>query len=167
MLCTAAIFGAKKLAGRLENRWHLAHAERGLTFAMAALSLASWPLWFNPNDYIPQAYYPTLKKVLHLIPPNASVLSPHTMIGHFADRDVAVLLLQFDPNQPNKETWPRDRMYSLDYVILDANERRFPQEMVTRDLVMSYYTNTNYQLIFDENNVFVFQHRRENTGLTP
>jgi uncharacterized membrane protein len=159
MLCTAAIFGAGKLAVRLEKRWHLSHADRGLAFAMAALSLASWPLWFNPNDYIPHAYYSTLKKVLRLVPPNASVLSPHTMIGHLADRDIAILLLQFDPNQPNKETWPRERMYTMDYVILDANERRFPQELVTRDLVVSFYTNTNYQLIFDENNVFVFQRR--------
>lgn len=57
-------------------------------------------------------------------------------------------------------------MYTMDYVILDGNERRFPQELVTRDLVMSFYTIANYQLIFDENNVFVF-HRREHADVIP
>jgi len=52
-------------------------------------------------------------------------------------------------------------MYKLDYIILDGNERRFPKITVTRDLVMSFYTNVNYELIFNENNVLVF--RRRNT----
>ena len=101
--------------------------------------------------------------VLHLIPPNASMLSPYTMIGYFADRDVAVLLLQSDPSQPNKEMSPRDTIYTMDYVVLDANERRFPQEMVAQDLGMSYFTNTNCQLIFDEDDVFVLRHRAGET----
>jgi hypothetical protein len=64
------------------------------------------------------------------------------------------------------ELWPQEKMYDLDYVILDGNERRFPEEAVTRDLVMSYYTNTNYQLILNENNMFVFR-RRESVPLAP
>lgn len=160
LLCLAAVFGAKKLAQRAEQRWRLPGVEWGLALAIAASSLASWSLWLFPSEYIAHAYFPTLKKVEDLVPPEKSVLAPSTMTAHFANRATDALLMHFDPNQPMKDRWPREKMYTLDYVILDANERRFPQEIVTRDLVMSFYTNTNYELILNENNVFVFLHRK-------
>jgi hypothetical protein len=107
-----------------------------------------------------------MQKVLALIPRDASVLSPVTMRAHLADRRFALLQLLFNPRHPMVELWPQEKMYDLDYVILDGNERRFPEEAVTRDLVMSYYTNTNYQLILNENNMFVFR-RRESVPLAP
>jgi hypothetical protein len=42
-------------------------------------------------------------------------------------------------------------------VVLDANERRFASDMVSRDLVLSFYTNRNYRLAFRESNMFVFE----------
>jgi uncharacterized membrane protein len=166
LLCLATVFGAKRLAQLAERRWHLVGAEWGLAFAIAASSLASWSLWCFPPEYISHAYFPTLRKVVDIVPPEKSVLAPSTMMAHFANRETDTLLMHFNPNQLMKDRWPREKMYTLDYVILDANERRFPQEIVTRDLVMSFYTNTNYELILNENNVFVF-HRRENAGLSP
>ena len=166
LLCVAAVFGVRRLASLAERNWRWLPSRLGLAFSICALSIAGWPMWFSIDDYLTHPYTETLKKVVALIPPDKSVLTPITMQAHFADRPVAAPQMQFDPTHPMSELWPRERMYQLDYIILDANERRFPKEVVTRDLVMSYYTNTNYELIFNENNVFVFR-RHESGKLTP
>lgn len=166
LLCVAAVYGVRRLSTLAENKWRWLPGQMGLAFSICVLSISSWPLWFNVEDYLATPYEDTQQKVLALIPRDGSVLSPVTMRAHFEDRPVAVLLLQFDPRHPMDDLWPREKMYDLDYVILDGNERRFPEDMVTRDLVMSYYTNTNYELILNENNVFVFR-RRESVPLTP
>jgi uncharacterized membrane protein len=158
-LCVAAVFGVKKLSEILERRWKIAQAQFALAFAICAVSVASWPLWLNIGEYLPHGYYPTLKRAKELIPPEKSVVAPVSMLAHFANRQYPFHQMQFDPNHPMSATWPREKMYTMDYIILDGNERRFPQEIVTRDLVMSFYTNANYELIFNENNVFVFRRR--------
>lgn len=158
-LYVAAVFGIKNLSGWLERRWHVVQPQFVLALAICTVSIASWPLWFNASMYTTHAYYPTLQKVLEIIPPNKSLLTPLTMLGHFSDRESALTQFQFDPTQPLNEIRPLDEMYKLDYIILDANERRFPKAIVTRDLVMSFYTNVNYELILNESNVFVFRRR--------
>jgi uncharacterized membrane protein len=160
LLCVAAVYGVRRLASLSERKWSWMPAQLGLTFSICALSISSWTLWFNLGEYMAHAYTPTLQRVVELIPPDKSVLSPISMLAHFADRSVAVHQMQFDPSHPMSDLWPREKMYELDYAILDGNEHRFPKELVTRDLLMSYYTNTNYELIFNEKNVFVF-HRRQ------
>ena len=166
LLCVAAIYGVRRLASLAEQKWKWAPAQLGLAFSICALSIASWPLWFNIEDYFPPPEGAALQRVLTLVPPDKSVLTPLTMMAHFAGRPVALVQMQFDPAHPLSDLWPREKMYQLDYVILDGNERRFPQDNVTRDLVMSYYTNTEYELILNEANVFVF-HRRESMNLAP
>jgi hypothetical protein len=166
LLCVAAVFGVRRLAFLMEQKWKWAAPQLGLAFAISAVSIASWPLWFNIEDYLTPSQGPTLQKVLTLVPRGRSVLAPVSMLGHFADRPVALHQLQFDPHHPMEDLWPREKMYQLDYIILDGNEHRFPEDIVTRDLVMSYYTNTNYELILNETNVFVFR-RRESINLAP
>jgi uncharacterized membrane protein len=166
MLCVAALLGLNKWAGWLHKKFGWTEGRVILAFGMCVLSIGSWPLWFNPEDYRYPDDYETLEKARELVPPLKSVLSPHTMIGRFADREAAVIMQQFNPTVLRQDTWPKEKMYDLDYIILNGNERRFPLEAVTRDLVMSYYTNTNYELILNENSVFVFR-RRESVNLTP
>jgi uncharacterized membrane protein len=158
-LCVAAVFGVKNLGGWLERHWQLVQPRLILAFGICAVSIASWPSWFTMGEYAAHTYQPTLKKILGIIPPGKSVLSPITMLGHFADRESAFHQLQFDPTQPMSAPRPREQMYTLDYIILDANERRFPKDAVTQELAMSFFTNANYELILDENNVFVFRRR--------
>ena len=159
MLCIAAVFGMKRLAEILECRWKIAQAQFALALTMCLVSVSSWPLWFNIGEYFPHGYYPTLKHAAELVAPEKSVVTPMSMHAHFANRKYPFYQMQFDPTFPMSAAWPREKMYEMDYVILDANERRFPPELVTRDLLMSFYTNTNYELILNENNVFVFRHR--------
>jgi len=149
-----------------ETKWHWLPGQLGLTFSICALSIASWTLWFNISDYLAHGYVDALQKAMDLVPADKSVLSPVTMLGHFAGRPVALHQLQFHRTHPMSDLWPREKMYELDCIIFDGNERRFPKDAVTRDLVMSYCTNTNYELILNEDNVFVF-HRRESVPLAP
>ncbi|MGA2220803.1 MAG: DUF2079 domain-containing protein [Verrucomicrobiia bacterium] len=164
-LCVATIFGVRNISQVLEARWNLAHARLMLSACICALCIASWPFWLEPSQFATHAYYPTLEKVLALIPPDKSVLAPMSMIAHFSDREDSRLQACFSPEVTRKSqlrgflVWPQEDMYKMDYVIFDANDRRFPPNVATRDLVMSYYTNTNYQLVFNENNVFVFRRR--------
>ncbi len=166
LLCVAAVYGVRRLSSLSEGKWQWLPGQLGLAFSICALSIASWTLWFNIGDYLAHGYTDTLQKAMELVPADKSVLSPVTMLGHFAGRPVALHQLQFDPTHAMSDLWPQEKMYELDYIILDANERRFPKDFVSRDLVMSFYTNTNYQLVLNENNVFVFR-RRESVPLAP
>ncbi len=157
-LCVAAIFGVRKLAKMLETRWRLTQPQVMLGFCMCALSVASWPLWLSVGEYFPQAYQPTLQKAVELASNGHSVLTPSTLSMHLADRETPLHMDCFNPPPP-WVGWRTEQLYTLDYIILDGNERRFQKQLVTRELFMSFYTNVNYQLILNENNVYVFQRR--------
>jgi uncharacterized membrane protein len=157
-LCVAAIFGIRRLAMMLEARWRLAQPQVMLGFCMCALSVASWSLWLSVGEFFPQAYQPTLQKAVELASNGRSVLAPSTLSMHLADREAPLHMDCF--NQPPPWVgWRTEQLYTLDYIILDGNERRFQKQLVTRELFMSFYTNVNYQLILNENNVYVFQRR--------
>ena len=158
-LCLVAVFGVKRIAEIMVQRWGIGQGRLWLSFTIAVLSLSSWPLWFNLNEYIPHTYFPVLQKAAEVISPEKSVVAPVSMLGHFAERETPVHQWQFNPNNPFGGVWPREKLYEMDYIILDGNEHRFPDEIVTRDLVISFYTNTNYELILNNSNVFVFRRR--------
>jgi len=164
-LCVAAVFGVRRLASMLETHWHLTQPRVALALCVCALSVASWPFWFNLSELMPQRYQPTLRRAVELVSTGRSVVAPSTLIAQVAGRETPVLWTQFDQRTRQPTTWPVERMYTMDYVILDANERRFPQEMATRELIMSFYTNTNYELTLNENNVFVFRRRETASGM--
>ena len=156
LLCVATLFGIRRLAKHTTGKWNCLSGTHGLAFTVCALCISSWILWFNPSDYQSRPEGDALRKAESLVLPHKSVLSPITMMARFADRSVVLPLMQFDTRHVMTDLWPREKLYSLDYIILDGNERRFPMEVVTRDLVMSFYTNTNYRLIMNEGNVMVF-----------
>jgi uncharacterized membrane protein len=157
-MCVAAAFGVKRLAGIWEKRWQLREAQLALAFGVCALSVSSWPFWLDLNQYRRPPQYQSLDSALKLVPDTASVLAPASVLAHLANRNLPMQMWMYDPaNKFMNFPLPREGLYTLDYIILDGNERRFPSDVVTRDLVMSFYTNTNYRLILNENNVFVFQ----------
>lgn len=163
-LCLSAVYSVKN--------WKELLARRGrqlstvvLPWALLVFSASSWVFWLNLGEFSRLPYYATQKKVLNMVPQDKSVVAPLTLLLHLSDRQVAFELAQFDLRYRNLDTQPRERLQMIDYVILDANERRFAQDVVTKELVMSFYTNTAYHLVFQENNVFVFQ--RANTAPPP
>ena len=128
-----------------------------LPLAVLVLSISGWPLWFNHTMFATLPYYDTQQKALKIIPPNKSVLAPLTLLAHLSNREQDYERAQFDPQYRNLDTQPLDRMYQLDFVILDANERRFAQDVVNREVAMSFYTNAAYRVILNENRVMVFE----------
>jgi len=166
LLCIAAIFGVRSLSERLNKHWQINNASVVLAFGICAICLTSWPYWFNPREYFPHAYTSTLKRAAALVPPNKSVLAPITMLAQFSNRPLALPLHQFSPKPLIQETWPLEKIYTLEYILLDLNDHRFPPSIATPELAASFSTNTNYKLIFNENKVFVFR-RRESARLTP
>ncbi len=158
-LCIGSVFGVRRLANYLQHRFNLNEPKFALSLCLAALSVASWPLWLNESEYQDLPYRSTMDLILDAIPPNSSVLAPIELLPHVAERKVYVDLLQFDPKQRWNDTWPREKMFTLDYIILDGNEWRYPADRVTQELVMSIYKNPNYELIVNENNMFLFRRR--------
>lgn len=159
-LCLAAIFGVRRLARLLESRWQFAHAQTMLALCICALCASSWPLWLNLPEFFPQPHHATLQKAVQLCSKGRSVVVPPTLLARLAERESPALLNQFDFGQRFlQQLWPLERLYTMDYIVFDGNERRFPDldRLVTRDLVMSFYTNTDYRLILNENRVLVFE----------
>jgi len=156
-LCVATLMGFQNLRGGWAGRWKQKVSLAVLPLALLVLSASSWPFWFTPEVFLRSPYYATQRKVIDLLPKDKAVLAPLTLMAQVSNRGPVWELAQFDPRFRNLDTQPRERMYTLDYVVLDANERRFLQDIVTRELVMSFYTNTAYRLIFQENNMLVFQ----------
>ena len=164
-LCLATVFGVKNLQEWLRRRWGGGGAGAALPFALAVFSISSWMFWFNPADFEKLPYYETQRKVLSLIPPDRSVLTPVTLELALSKRETSVQLAQFNPQSRYHNVWPVEKMYTLDHVILDANERRFAMDVVTKEMVMGFYTNAAYRLILHENNMFVFERLPEDDRL--
>ncbi len=156
-LCVASLMGFQKLRDYWASRWKVKFALGALPLTLVAMSTSSWPLWFSSSQFLRSPYYETQRKALSQVPQGKAVLAPLTLMAQLTNRGPVREMAQYDPRFHNLDTLPREQMYDVDYAILDANERRFAQDVVSRDLVMSFYTNTAFRLLLQENNVFVFQ----------
>ncbi len=158
-LFAGAIFGVRRLAGILQRRLSGGNYAPVLAGTLVALCAAHWMLWLDLGRFEKLPYHDTLVKALEFVPKDASLLVPRRMLGQASSRpkwDVnAVFWKEYLGAEPR--SIPTDWGSTFEYVILDANERQYPP-FITRDIFMQFYTNTTYQLVFNENNVFVFHH---------
>lgn len=147
-LFLGAITGLKKLAAWCARRF--GGGGYGITLAscLLLLVLAHWYIWFVPSQYRKLPYHDSLVRALQTVPPDKSVLVPASLQGHVCGREHWYTLNAFK-HKPEFAA-------QFEYVILDANERRFPP-VVTQEFFDALYKNPKYQLIFAENNVFVFR----------
>jgi uncharacterized membrane protein len=146
-LFVSALLGMKKVADWLRKR----SGDKGQATVMAAalvlLSVAHWFLWLQPQQYKKLPYHDSLVRALAIVPDGKSVLVPPDLQGHVCGRE----------HWHITEALVRKPEFAaqFEYIILDANERRFGP-VVTQEFFDSLYKNPRYQLIFAEQNVFVF-----------
>lgn len=121
------------------------------------LSLSHWFLWLNVNAFRKLPHHDALVRALQVVPPDASILTGPRLLGHVTERTkfdtISVLW-----DKPNTYPMFRPPEYagSFEYVVMDANERAYPP-FINREMFQSLYGNPKYQLIFAEQNVFVFR----------
>jgi uncharacterized membrane protein len=115
---------------------------------MLVLCLAHWFLWWQPQQFQPLPHRETLLRALAAVPAGKSVLAPYRLQGHVSDRARFDRIGRFAAHPEYNE--------QFEYVILDANERRFPPP-ITQEYFDSFRLNPKYRLIFAEKGVFVFQ----------
>ena len=122
-LFVAAIFSVKKLSAWLGRRYGEARYAAGFGILLLCLSTSHWFLWFDLNDYTSPPQQEALEEALALVPRDASVLVPQTMLAHVAGRwhlgTVQHWLFNRRPAMPGQ-------IFKYKYVILDGNERRAP-----------------------------------------
>jgi uncharacterized membrane protein len=146
-LFVSLIFTLRRLNGWLQQRWGCSQLVV-LAAGIFLLAGAHWFLWFQPQMFRQRPYHDTLTKAIRSIPPQASVLSSFRIQAHFSSRPRYDALSVFQ----NYPAYAR----SFEYVVLDANERQFPP-FITREFFESFRNNPEYELVFAENNVFVFR----------
>jgi len=148
-LSLATLFASRKWGERLRNRWGPARYEVGFGVLYLSLAVTSWPLWLNLADYRPRPYYHAQVAALELLPRGKSVVAPETMLGHLSDRE------RFN-SLNGLFLYTHQDVFSYDYLILDGNDRVL-EPWVTQEFVNKIASNPDYELIFNQQNVFVFR----------
>ena len=150
-LCVATIFAVRKWSERLRNRWGPARYEVGFATLYLCLAVTSWPLWLNLSEYQPRPYHPSQLAALNLVPPGKSVVAPETMLGLLSDRE------RFN-SLNGLFLYTHEDMFSYEYLVFDGNDRAL-EPWVTQDFLNKVASHPGYELIFSQQNVFVFRRR--------
>ena len=152
-LVIAALFGIAKL----EKRWQarLGAGQYGIILAgcVALMSVSNWWQWFSPGEYIYNATHDSRQRAIKLIPPDDSLVAgPGQLLAHVGHRKLLV--------DPKMIAMNPDQMFNYNWVLFDMNyQRPILGEFVPRDQLMAYGTNSNYEVVFAENNVYVMRRK--------
>lgn len=146
-LFLGAIFTTKRVLDRLQKKYG-GDSTPVVAAGFLVLSVSSWYLWFQPQQFHPLPYRDVLQRALDRVPPGKSVLAPYRLQGYVSGRK------HFD----RIGRYKKHPEYNLqfEFVIIDANERQYPPP-ITQEFFDTFARNPEYRPIFAESNVFVFQ----------
>jgi uncharacterized membrane protein len=147
-LFVSLVLTLQRLRTWLQRRGNSADCIQICGVVFIALAQAPWFLWFQPRVLARLPQHQSLLRAMERVPPDRSVVAPQRTLAHLAQREHYSDLAIFT-------VWPRYAS-QFEYVILDANENQYPP-FITQEFFEQFYRNPLYQLIFAENNVFVFQ----------
>jgi len=147
---------------RWEKMWpSVFGSSRARTVVAACLfifSLANWGQWFNRREYAALPWHNARVRALDLIPEADSVIAgPGQIVGHVSQRDVFTT--------PERVWGTPEEMFKFNWILFDMNYTLMmpgaPRDMaVPRETLEAFGTNQLYELVFRENNVFVFKRRQ-------
>jgi uncharacterized membrane protein len=153
-LVIASLFSIVKVQRYVNARLGAGRYGVVLAACVAVLCLSNWWQWLNPVEYHFDYARESRRRAFGMIPPDDSLAAgPGQILAHVAHRKLFAdekMIALFS-----------DQMFNYNWVLYDMNyQRPILGEFVPRDELMAYGTNSNYQLLFAENNIFVF-HRKE------
>ncbi|MDW8343153.1 MAG: DUF2079 domain-containing protein [Verrucomicrobiae bacterium] len=156
-LVIAAIISIPRIE-RLLGKWLGAGRYRiVLSAALFAFALSSWWMWFNPREYLVRPAHDALHRAFKLVPKDASLLvGPSQIMAHLSEREVF--------STPDRLVLVPEEMYKYNWVLFDMNFTTgspfIPADQhVPADVFHSFRTNSLYEMVFAEKNVFVFRRR--------
>ena len=153
-LVVAALYGIAKLQRYLSNR--LGSGQYGVILAgcVAMLSISNWWQWLAPQEFVYDHAHEARQRAFKLIPNDDSLVAgPGQVLAHLTHRKLLADSKMIAANP--------DQMFNYNWVFFDMNyQTPILGEYVPREQLMAYGTNSNYQVMFAENNIFVF-HRKE------
>lgn len=157
-LVIAAMYAIARVDRLLRPRLGVAKYGPVLAGCVAVLCVSNWWQWFRPQEYILPPHYTTQQEAFKLVPPDDSLLvGPGQIVGHVAHRAVLISAHMHELEMAKGKT---ERFFLPNWVLFDMNYR-VPQPgwYVPRELFMAYATNSNYEVIFNRDNVFVLRRR--------
>jgi len=146
-LFVSLILTLRKVSDWLQQRGAGQRCAQVIGAVFVVLSLAHWFLWLQPQVYHRLPRHDALERAITVVPPEKSVVVPIRLIGHVAARESVSELMAFQ-NRPRYAAM-------FEYIIVDANERQYGPP-ITQDFFDKFYRNPTYQMVFAEENVFVF-----------
>lgn len=146
-LFVSLIYTLRKILDWLQNRGAGQHCAQVMSIGFVVMSLAHWFLWYQPQVYQRLPRHDVLVRAIAAVPPDKSVVVPIRLTGHVAARESFSELTVFQ-NRPHYAAL-------FEYVIVDANERQYGPP-ITQEFFDKFNKNPIYQLVFAEENVFVF-----------
>ena len=153
-LVVAALYGIAKMQRFLNKR--LDPGQYGVVLAgcVAILSISNWWQWFSPQEFLYDYAHESRHRAFKLIPDDDSLVAgPGQVLAHLTHRKLLADSKMIAANP--------DQMFLYNWVFFDMNyQTAILGEYVPREQLMAYGTNSNYELVFRENNIFVF-HRKE------
>ena len=154
----AALYAIPKVNRFL--RPHLGVANYGPVLAgcLLVLSASNWWQWFRPQEYNLPPQFAAQQQAFKMVPPDDTLLvGPGQLLGHVSHREILMPVHMHAEEIAKGRT---ERCFLANWVLFDMNYR-IPQQgwFVPRELFMAYATNSNYEAVFSQDNVFIF-HRR-------
>jgi uncharacterized membrane protein len=151
-LVLAAVFAIPRMERLLARKVKGIRLVPVVPLLLAVFAIAHWPFWFSPSQYGPLPQYGAQLRARALIPPDASVLvAPHRMSAHFSNR------LKFNTNT-HLNNDPQ-RMWRFDWAFIDMNYASMLPP-IPKETLFAFANNPDYELVFREENVFVFRRRQ-------
>ena len=152
-LVIAALFSIVKLQRWLQVR--LGAGQYGVILAacVAVSCLSNWWQWFNPAEYQFDYARESRRRAFSMIPPDDSLVAgPGQILAHLAHRKLLAdekMIALFS-----------DQMFNYNWVLFDMNyQRPILGEFVPREQLMAYGTNTAYEVVFAENNIYALRRK--------
>ena len=146
-LFVGVVYGVARVGRWLRGRWG-GQPEGVVAAGLLALAMGHWFLWLTPRQYQRLPHHATLERAIAAVPPGKSALVSIRLLSRFGLRERFNNTSVF-VNHP-------DFAAQFEYVLLDANDRQYPP-FVTPEFLARFAQNPNYRLVFNEQNVFVFQ----------
>jgi uncharacterized membrane protein len=124
---------------------------RGLCTVLTLVALACAGMWLRPSEFRWSPTRAARQAAVAAIPRTASVLSPDNMLAHFCDHPAIHTL-------GGLRYWHRDinQLFDYDYLVFDANFIAYDWQG-QRQLFQLISGHPAYRLVFNQDNVFVFQ----------
>jgi uncharacterized membrane protein len=152
-LVLGAVFGLARLQAWCTKRIGPGNYTPVMAAGLAALCLSTWWQWLVPGEYKLQPIHEIRQRAFKLLPKGDSLVAgPGQILAHVAQQEVLA-----DNKMILKAP---EQMFLYNWVFFDMNFQTPVRGLhVPRELLMAYGTNSLYEVVFAESNIFIMRRK--------